>query len=238
MEMRIGLGWRLCMYQDAGQELTLLDTVTVKEGVEGVWHPRVDGHNQRVYIPGGQFRGVSVFSWKENRLKTQRILTCVGMCLGLGVISRHTLCACDEDRGSVSVVNVTNDTVTASLQTPEEVTVKVPRQTAVLGDTILVWYGYENLVIYENGQSSPGTMVTWPAGLESLHGICLSSDCVSRFLVWEHKSNVVFTLDVKGKLCDKLDINNDNKQVWDCTLGGGKLWVGCHNGDIIVMSPQ
>ncbi len=219
------------MYQVSGQGLTLLDTVTVEED----WYPRVDGHSQQFYIPRGNSRGVSVISWEDNRLTPQPTLECVGECWSVGVMSPHTLCACDRSSGSVSVVSVTDDTVTARLSKPEEVRDKEPWKTAVLGDSVLVRYGGHNLVVYENGVSSPGTMVTRPAGLQSVMG--MSSDGVSRFLLCDEDSNAVWTLDVAGKLCDKINIDTGSK-VWDCTVVDGKLWVGCVNGDIVVLSPQ
>ncbi len=50
-------------------------------------------------------------------------------------------------------------------------------------------------------------------------------------------SNAVFTLDVSGKLCDKINIDTDSG-VQDCTMVDGKLWVGCLWGDTVVLSPQ
>ncbi len=220
----------LRMYKVSAQGLTSLYFST--EVYESMC-PRVDGHSQQVYIPRGLSRGVSVVSWEGNRMTPQPTLKCVGVCWSVGVISPHTLCACDCDSGSVSVVSVTNDTVTARLNKPEEVRDKVPRNTAVLGDSVLVWYEGHNLVVYENGVSRPGTMVTWPAGLQSVWG--MSSDGVSRFFVCG--SNAVWTLDVSGKLCDKIDVDF-NSEVMDCTVVDGKLFVGCYSRDIIVLSPQ
>ncbi len=222
----------VCMYQVSGQGLTLLDTATVKSGAR---LPRVDGHSQQVYVPRYPSRGVSVVSWEDNRLTPQATLECVGECHSVGVMSPHTLCACDGGSESVNVVSVTDDTVTARLSKPEEVRDKEPYKTAVLGDSVLVAYQDDNLVVYDNGVSSPGTMVTWPAGLRSLAMYGMSSDGVSRFLVCEEKA--VFTLDVNGRLCDKINIDTDS-QAWDCTVVDGKLLVGCYNGDIVVLSPQ
>ncbi len=232
----------LCMYWVTGQGATLLDTVTLKVWTQyperDDWYSRVDGHRQEVYIPAG-YRGLSVVSWEDNRLTTQRSLECVGWCWGVGVMSSHTLCVCDWGRGSVSVVSVPDDTVTATLGKPEEVRDKKPRKIAVLGDSILVWYEDRNLVVYENGVSSPGTMVNWVAGLQSVWG--MSSDGVSRFLVCDGNSKTVFILDASGKLCDKIKVDTGTrvfvrKEVCDSTMVDGKLWVGCYSGDIVVMS--
>ena len=181
------------------------------------------------------YRSVSVVSWEDNRLTPQPTLECVGECPSVGVMSPHTLCVCDVDSRSVSVVSVTDDTVTARLSKPEEVRDKEPWRTAVLGDSVLVRYEGDNLVVYENGVSSPGTMVTWPAGLQSVCG--MSSNGVSRFLVCDEESDIVFTLDVSGNLCDKIKIDTDS-EIWDFTVVDGKLWVGCLNYSyIVIMSP-
>ncbi len=152
-----------------------------------------------------------------------------------GDVPIYCVCVCDWDSGSVSVVSATDDSVTATLSEPEQVRDKTPWRTAVLGDSVLVTYGGRNLVVYENGVPSPGTMVTWPAGLQSVEGV--SSDSVSRFLVCHRNNNAVWTLDVTGKLCDKINIDTDS-EVRDCTVVDGKLWVGCWHGDIVVLSPQ
>ncbi len=224
---------RLCMYQVTSQELTLVDTVDL--GVDTCCHPLVDGHNKQVYIPRAESRGVSVVSWDNTRLTTQRTLTCVGACYSVSVLSSHTLCACDRNRGTVSVVSVTDNTVTATLQKPAEVRYDSPNKIAVAaGNTILVMYGFK-LVVYKNGVYSPGTMVPMPVGLQSVQG--MSSDGVSRFLICDGRSNTVFILDVSGKLCHKINIATSSYVV-DCTVGDGKLWVGSWNGGIVVLSPQ
>ncbi len=231
MEWRDG-SVSLCMYQFSGQGLTLLDTVAVEDGY--MFDPRVDGHSQQVYIPRGGYR-VSVVSWEDSRLAPQRSLECVGDCYSVGVLSPHILLACDQTSGSVSVVSMRDDTVTALLKKPEALSDNKPWDTAVLGHSVLVMYKGFNLVVYENGVSSPGAMVTRPAGLQSVSS--MSSDGVSRFLVCDGKSNAVFTLDVSGKLCDKINVATSS-EVWGCTVVDGKLWVGCEDGDIVVMSPQ
>ncbi len=218
------------MYQVTGKGLELLSTVRVDDSS---WYPRVDGNTQQIYIPNGS-GGVSVVSVEDNQLKTHSRLTCVGECYSVGVLSQHTLCVCDQDSGSVSVVKVAEDTVTARLGGPAWVKDERANKTAVLGKALLVCYQKCNLVVYENGVFSPGTMVTWPQGLQSVKN--MSSDGVSRFLVCDCESKAVFILDVRQKLCDKVNIRTQSK-VYDCTVGDGKLWVGCRNGDIVVMSP-
>ncbi len=219
------------MYQAIKEGITLLDSIELEQFG---FYPRVDGHSQQVYIPHGFSPGVSVVSWKDNRLTAQPTLTSVGRCYSVGGMSRNTLCACDQERDTVNLVRVTNDTVTRKLRKREEVRDKRPVKTAVLGDSILVRYGACSLVVYENGVTSLGTMVTWPVGLQSVDS--MSSDGVSSFLVCDRESNAVFVLDVMGRLCQKIKIDTRSK-VRDCTVANGKLWVGCDNGIIVVMSP-
>ncbi len=232
VEWRESSSDRLCMYQVTEQGLTLLDTVDL--GVDTCTSPLVDGNTQRVYIPVIDPYGVSVVSWDDTRLTKQSTLECVGECWSVGVISPHTLCACDETSNRVSVVNVTDNTVTATLSKPAEVIDETPHRIAVAGNAILVLYGIK-LVVYKDGISSPGTMVTPPAGLNPVN--CISSDGVSRFLVSNLKSKAVFILDMSGELCEKINIDTDDV-VWDCTMGDGKLWVGYYTGEVNVMSPQ
>ncbi len=229
MEERYG-SFGLCMYRVTEDGLTLLDTVDL--GVDTCTNPRVDGHIQQVYIPRGATDGVSVVSWDDNRLTPESKLTCVGECHSVAVMSPNTLCACDSDSGSVSVVSVTNDIVTATVQKPTEVDDEIPYRIAACGNTILVLYGF-TLVVYDNALSSPGTRITAPAGLQLTDDI--SSDGVSRFLVSDWNNKAVFILDMSGKLCDRINIDSVDG-IWDCTVGSGKLWVGCRNGDIIVSS--
>ncbi len=230
MEMGSGCTHSLCMYQVTGQGLSLMSTIRVKEGTE---YPRVDGHRQKVYIPRGSMGndGVSVASWVDHQLRPERTLECVGLCLCVALISPETLCACDTDDNSVSVVSVTNDTVTFNMKNPKWLTINTPARMAVLGDNILVWYTDNTVVVHGNGVSSPGTIV---AGLESVKG--MASDGVSRFLVCDEPGRAVLILDVNGKVCDKINVDTDSS-VQDCTVIDGKLFVGCENGDIVVMSP-
>ena len=183
-------------------------------------------------------RGVSVVNWDGDKLTPHTTLTCVGKCHSVGVMSPRTLCACDLTRKSVSVVRVTDDTVTDILRKPEEVTSATPSAVAVIGDRVIVRYLdpvalCQTLVVYENGVSSPGTVVDTPAGLQNV--TTLSSDGVSRFLVCDG-SKSLFILDLNGKLCSNLSIGTDS-WVQDCTVGDGKFLVGCWNGDIVIMSP-
>ncbi len=47
----------------------------------------------------------------------------------------------------------------------------------------------------------------------------------------------MYVLDISGNHTHAIPIPGD-RVPWDCTVVGGQLWVGCINGDIIVMSSQ
>ncbi len=67
-------------------------------------------------------------------------------------------------------------------------------------------------------------------------GVCHQMVYPDSWFVTGTVIKAVFTLDASGKLCDKININTDS-YVRDCTVVDGKLWVGCDNGDIAVLSP-
>ncbi len=92
------------------------------------------------------------------------------------------------------------------------------------------------LVVYENGVSSPGTVIDWPAGLRWFSG--MSSDGVSRFLVCDTESRAVLVLDVSGTLCDEIHIdtvsNVEHYTVGTANSGWGvgmETLLSCHHGD-------
>ncbi len=221
----------LAVYKVKADKLTLLDTVEL----EGGWNdsrPRVDSHINQLYVPTMQ--GVSVVRCDDGKLVTRPSLTCVSLCCSVGLVSSQTLCVCNYGNNAVSVVSVHDNRVTGRLSKPRQLQGDRPHSTAVLGDTVLVSYG-DILVVHDNGVSSPGTMVTNPKGLLSVRSI--STDDVSRFLLSDSRRHAVFILDPDGEFCDKIRVDTVS-EVEDCTVGDGRLWVGCENGDIIVMSSQ
>ncbi len=223
--------YRLAVYSVTDQDtVTLLHTLDL-EG--DAWDPRVDRQSGQVYIPC-QSRGVCVVSYDGSKLVPVTTLRCVGRADSLAVVSTNTLYVCDRVSGTVYLVDVTQDRVTATLQPPQEVRGKEPHYIAVLGDTILVGYGY-NLVIYRHGVPTPGKLIPRPQGLESVTG--LTTDHHSSFLASDAESDTVYVLDVGGNLTHTIPIPGDRKP-GDCTVVGGQLWVGCWNGHIIVMSSQ
>ncbi len=154
-------------------------------------------------------------------------------------MSPYMLLACDGRSRTVRVVSVTDKTITATLKKPEEVRFETPNQLAVTGNTILVMYGRylsgdHNLVVYENGVDSPGTIIDWPVGLQTVSDISPGGE--TSFLICD-SSNAVFILDISDNLCEKINIDTDS-EIYGCTVVDGKLWAGSWNGDIIVLSPH
>ena len=225
--------YSLVMYQVARGELIVLETLEL-QGEAG--HPRIDPRTQRIFIPCGPSRGVSVVGYDGRSLVAHFMLTSVGRCEGIAVTSPNSLSACDWDSKSVSIVNVKSDTESGGLSTPRQVKNSIPYRTAVLGDSILVVYTGPKLVLYKTGITSPGTVVTNPVGLQSVSSI--TTDGVSRFLLCDWKSRAVFVLDVRGVASYKINVNTDTEDgyVRDCTVGDKQLWVGCRDGDIVVMA--
>ncbi len=112
----------------------------------------------------------------------------------------------------------------------------MPRDIAVLGDAVMLSYKdilCPTITLHKHGLSSYGSNITLPEGLKSVSAI--STDGLSRFLVCDGDNRAVFVLDMEGKVCDKISIDTDN-EVCDCGVGDKELWVGCRNGDIVIMS--
>ncbi len=223
---------RLAVYSVSDQHtVTLLDTLDL-EG--DAYHPRVDRQSGRVYIPC-ESRGVCVVRYDGSKLVPVTTLRCVGDAYSLAVVSTDTLYVSDYSSDTVCLVDVTQDRVTHRLQPPQEVSGVTPDSLAVLGDTVLMVYYSKNLVIYRHGVPTPGKVIPRPQGLKNVHG--LTTDHHSSFLLCDQLSRSVHVLDVSGNLTHTIPIPGHSTPLY-CTVVGGQLWVGCENGDIIVMSSQ
>ncbi len=96
-------------------------------------------------------------------------------------------------------------------------------------------YGDDDLVTYQHGVPTYGKVLPRPQGLRSV--TALTTDNHSSFLLVDDDSHIVYVLDISDNLIYTIPIPGDR---WpqDCTVVGGQLWVGCYNGNIIVMSSQ
>ncbi len=221
---------RLAVYSVSDQDtVTLLDTLDLEWGPR---HPRVDRQSGQVYIPS-EDHGVCVVRYDGSKLVPVTTLRCVGYVYNLAVVSTDTLYVSEMASNTVCLIDVTQDRVTARLQPPQEVRGQMPGNIAVLGDTVLVMYG--NLVIYRHGVPTPGKVIPRLQGQKAVSG--LTTDHHSSFLLCDRRSRSVYVLDISGNHTHAIPIPGD-RVPWDCTVVGGQLWVGCINGDIIVMSSQ
>ncbi len=219
---------------DSG-DITWLDTLT---GLgEGGWCPRVDRYNHRVFVPC-RYSGVTVARLDGDRLVRERTLTCVSA-ISVGVMSADTVYVGDYDSYRVHVVDIRNDRITATLETPDTVR-GVPASLAVLGDSVIVCYGnFFPLVVYRHGGSSPIRVIPLPVGLKYVYAI--STDCHSNYLVTDWQTRSVFVIDTNGDLRDTVNIHTDrDTDSWpeDCAVVNRQLWVGFRNGYILMMSSQ
>ncbi len=221
----------LAVYSVSDQDtVTLLDTLDLEGEAR---EPRVDRQSGQVYIPC-RSRGVCVVRYDGSKLVPVTTLRCV-WAASLAVVSTDTLYVCDGGSKTVCLIDVIQDRVTARLQLPGEVRGEIPLNIAVLGDTVLVWYGSDNLVIYQHGVPTPGRVTPRPQGLGYVFG--LTTDHHSSFLMCDDRSRSVYVLDISGNHTHTIPIPGD-RVPWDCTVVGGQLLVGCTNGSSIVMSSQ
>ena len=228
---------------DSGH-ITRLDTLTVLTGLgEGYGLPslcpRVDRHSRRVFVPCRD-SGVIVARLDGDRLVRERTLTCVRRAISVDVMSPDTVYVGDIFSGSVHVVSITDDRIISTLDKPDTVRGDRPYSLAVLGDSVLVGYGHSTLVVYRHGSPAPVRVIPRPGGLD--HVRTVSTDCRSNYIVTDTRTISVFIIDSNGDLKHTVNIPDTSKytngRLEDCAVVNRQLWVGCSNGDIVIMSSQ
>ncbi len=223
--------------------LVMLDTLDLGEEA---WElvPCVDHSIGCVYIPGGR-SGIWVIKYIAGKLVRVLRLKCVENAVSVAVLSTDRLYVCDLKTQTVCQVDVKQDSVTGTLQAPPGIGPIPPRKIAILGDTALVGYKHDkhvgkseryilSLVSYLRSVPRPGKLVSCSREQVPTPA-CLTTDHHSSFLLTG--SDTVHVLDSGGNLIHTIRIPGD-RLPWNCTVVGGELWVGCANGDIVVMSPQ
>lgn len=224
--------YRLAVYRVGNQNnVTLLNTLDLDGNA---WEPRVDHQIGQVYSPCWS-SGISVVRYDGRQLVPITTLRCVGKPHCLAVVSTNSLYASDLDSKAVCLVDVAHDRVTARLQGPLGAKRQQPDSIAVLGDTVLVDYRVEQLVIYRHGASTPVKLLPWPQLLKSEFG--LTTDHHSSFLLTNSESRVLYVLDISGNLTHTVTIPGTRQQC-NCCVGEGQLWARCYNGYIVVMSSK
>ncbi len=213
-----------------GGDITKLDSIELEVLLPLSICPRVEHHTQRVFIPGDS--GVTVARLHQGRLVKDTTLTCVRDAAGVDFISHVTAYVSDYAGPSVRVVDVGADKITSTLETPDRVRNERPDTLAVLDDRVMVGYSSGCLVIYNHGSPAPATVV--PQADEPIHPRSISTDRQRHFLITYSKPNAVFVFDVSGNIRHALKIDTDSMAI-DCAVINGQLWVGCLNGDVIML---
>ncbi len=223
--------------------ITLLDTLHMPDLLDT---PRVDRQSGRIYI-ACYGDGVFVVKYDGSKLLIVTTLRCVKDVTSLAVVSPDTLYVCDENSKTICLVDVIKDRVIQRLQKPLEVHQYIDTCSAFLGDTLLVCHKLCSmtkspsksssfstpLVIYRHGASTPGKVISPPKGVSWVGGP--TTDNHSNFLLIGGHPLSVYVLDISGGLIHTIPIFAGSRLI-DCTVVGEKLWVGCENGEIIVMS--
>ncbi len=240
--------------------LRLLDRISV-EGLSENCQPRVDRISGRVYVPY-EADGVGVFHFMNGHFMSAGFRVRCVKAAGVTVHGQDSVFASDIKSGTVCQVSVSEDIVIR--HTPatfscvyyipkmrplkekyklskvmEQECTKVPRipfHVSVLGETVLVNYDKNTLVMYHS--DCPGQKLK--ASEKVLKVSSITTDGHSNFLVTDEEADSVFVLDREGKYRDKIQPNL-GKHSWglqDCAVFQAQLWLGYKDGSLVVMSFQ
>ena len=222
---------------DSGQ-ITRLDTLTLLGAdIRSSLCPRVDRHSSRVFFPCRD--GVTVARLYGDRLVREMTLTCVRMAFSVDVMSPDTVYVVDRDTERVHLVNITDDRKILTLEKPDTVR-GWPERLAVLGDSVMVCYSNDTLVVYRHGSPIPVRGMQKIVGLNYMPTV--STDCLSNYIVTQSETRYVHIIDSDGERHHSVyipDSYTDSDTVslpTDCAVVNRQLWVGCSNGDIVIMS--
>ena len=125
------------------------------------------------------------------------------------------------------------DTVIRRLERPQQV-LGQPQHVSVLGQSVLVCYGDNNLVTYHRDSPTPSRVLQAQEGLVGVTSITTDS-CPSNFFVTGDKdddSSSVFVLDEKLLLHR---IYTGHQWLYDCAVVQSQLWLGYWLGYITVL---
>ena len=221
---------------DSGH-ITRLDSLT---GLgESHWplymHPRVDRYSRRVFVPCRD-SGVIVARLDGDRLVRERTLTCVRYANSVDVMSPDTVYVGDSD--NVHVVSITDNRIISTLDKPDTVRGEGPNSFSVLGDSVMVGYGISDptLVLYRHGSPAPVRVIPRPGGLDNVTAV--STDCRSNYVLTDYKTRSMLIIDAGGNLQHTVNIPDTDSGPVDCAVVNRQLWMGCQNGDIVILSSQ
>ncbi len=211
--------------------------------------PSIDRHSHRVFLPVRD--GVLVARLEGDKLVKERILHSGNDVYDLVVIPLHTLYVSDWHSGAVSIIDGIHDTVTATLKTPVLTRPgMIPYHLAVQGDNVVVFYGedmiaalksksvisgYFSVVVYRHGSLTPIRILHSPdSPAEVLLPYLFTADSEGHVLLIKKKSVIVINTNV-CRISQEINVNTDSA-ISGCTVVNRQLWVGCKNGDIVIMS--
>ncbi len=231
-----GGGYALCMYELQGTVIVRrLDRVSLpEERYMQYCHPRVDRRTHRVYIPCLS-HGVLIFRCVNLFLRKTGQLTCMGRAHSVTMHSPGIVVVCDVEYNVVYLVDIANDRILKILK-PSQAVNEVPLYASVLGESLLVSYGDNTLVLYASGGSSPGRVLATPDGLVEVFSI--TTDNYSSFLVTnnERGDGSVFILDVRGNC--RHEIQQHIPELRDCVVIQSQLWLAGSKGFIQFMASE
>ncbi len=238
------ISYSLAVYQieSDSENITLMDRLELADvGSAMGYHvcPRVERHSQWVFVPCSVrlagYTGVTVAHLDHDRLVRERTLTCVRDAVSVDVMSPDTVYVCVTY--NVHVVDVRQDKITSTLDPVDIMMFKRPNSVAVLGNSVIVGYIDQGpLVVYRHGNPAPFRVIQPPDGMRGLLPT-ISTDCERHYILIYMLTKFFFVMDIDGNLRHTAIIDT---QTWtrDCTVVNRQLWVGCHNGEIVIMSSQ
>ncbi len=229
--------WSLAVYQvhSDSEDLTLTDTLEM--GASEMWPvcPRFECHSRRVFV-SCRYKGVAVVRRDGDRLVREKTLTCTRDARSMDTISPDTIYVCDWYSHSVHVVDVRDDRITLTLEKPDTLKSEWPWRLAVLGDSVIVGYTDSPLVVYHHGSPAPVRVIPRPETLRYVFTLSTDSQC--HFMITDSFTKSVFIMDVSGNVLHTVNLDSDSLGPADCAVVNRQLWVGCSNGDIVIMSSQ
>ncbi len=229
----------LAAYQvqtDSGN-ITLLDRVELRTGLWRSLCPCVERHSRRLFVPCEE-HGVTVARLEGDRFVMEKTLTCVKNARSVDVMSLNIVYVCDHHSHNVHVVEVRDDRILSTLEKPDKGRNQWPLRLAVLGDRVMVACTGRTLVLYHHGSPAPVRVIPWPGRLKDMTAV--STDCHSYFVITDADTKSLFTMDVSGNFHHTVDSDTDSgtEYTLDSAVVSRQVWVGCRNGDIVIMSSQ
>ncbi len=227
---------RLVVYQINNGTMKLIDRMKLEHSV---FEPNlpvcVDQHSQRIFVSHGM-HGIFVACLDQNQLSAEKILRCVEHAICVDVMSLDTLYVYDMTTRSVHIVDIRADRIIETLKKSSAAPGMTPARLAVVGDSVVVDY-FGTLVVYHHGNVSPVKVISHHEILETR---IIGKDNHGHILLasWLHTDDPIHVMDADGNLIHsinhpKIDPGSGARS---CAVVNRQLWLGCFNGEIIILS--